>query len=357
MIRLDDNLNVVWKYSYANTLGTCIQSRSSDIVTETDHYTYMFNTTSGGVNLVTMNDNGDILQCKNFNLALQVTGFPIKFNKLINGGYVATWESINAANGTEYIFVDNNMLNARSKKYMLNNWNSLEDVYSYDNNKIIIGGITEIGTNQSNIYFAVDDIGNILWAKNSDGLVNPNSGEVIYSFVHGLDNTVYAFGGGGLDGPTGAKLDFNGNGFCTSNTQTASISSSDSVAASTETINRSILNTLTTGPYTLTTHDTSFTRTVKCGTLSNTPLDVASVNQENYTIYPNPCSNTLTIQLPSSGHWDIKIYDVVGRFSMETSILAQNNLYTIETFQLPIGQYILRISNGEEVKAIKFVKE
>src|SRR3954469_6881472 len=56
IIRLDDNLNVVWNYKYNDGTATCAQSRCSDIVTESNRYVYTFNPTGGGINLISIDD-------------------------------------------------------------------------------------------------------------------------------------------------------------------------------------------------------------------------------------------------------------------------------------------------------------
>lgn len=356
LIRLDDNFNVLWKHKYRDGTGSCNNTRSSDIITENNHYICAFNPIIGGINLGSIDDNGNVINCLNYNLTLQTAGFPVDLIKLKNGGYVAAWESIATSNGKEFIYFDSATNYARSKKYNLGPWSYLDNMLEYTNDKIIIGGTIQVGTNQPSIYIAANEKGKILWSKTSTSSQNPNSVGQLHCFVHGLDNTVFAFGGASFDGAYGAKLDYNGLGYCNATNQTASIASADSVTGTSRTITKLALTELVDGSINAIFTDTNFTRTVRCGTLTNTPLSSSVIEWKNLSIYPNPCSNHLILDFPYTANWHVEVYSILGHKIINQSSFKSAQL-NLDVANLTPGQYFILLKDGKNQNTYSFLKE
>lgn len=85
-------------------------------------------------------------------------------------------------------------------------------------------------------------------------------------------------------------------------------------------------------------------------------IGISEFYQSSYSVYPNPGRNEMTIR--SSSNWfnvTIEILDAMGKV-----VLIQksnnNNRINIEIDALPIGCYSVRISDGEKVESICWVK-
>jgi hypothetical protein len=315
-----------------------------------------FNPISGGINLGSVDDNGNVIQTNNYNLQLQAAGFPIDLIKMKNGGYVATWASIATSNGKEFIYFDSAANFAHSKKYGINTWTYIDALMEYAPNKIIIGGTTTIGSEQPSIYYGVNEKGEVTWANTSKSMTNPLSPGQVHCFVSGLDNTVFALGGTGIDGAYGAKLDFNGSGFCNSANQVATIVSSDSVAGSSRTISKFVLTELVEGNIAFTFKDTTFTRSVRCGTLSNTPTEVSKLVNEDFKLYPNPCHEDLKIELPYSADWNVSVFNILGSKMLISKVKNLNQLQ-LKVSALAPGQYFILVNDGAKQHSLLFIKE
>jgi len=75
----------------------------------------------------------------------------------------------------------------------------------------------------------------------------------------------------------------------------------------------------------------------------------------NPTIYPNPCSNQLTItDLPTGG--DVEIFDLSGVLKYSEKIEG-NNAQTIEVANLPGGAFFLKVSGHQKPHFIKFIHQ
>lgn len=358
-IRLDDNLNVVWQYKYKDGTSTCANSRASDIITESNKYVYAFNPSGGGVDLIAIDDNGNIINTSYFGLALQATGFPIQLKKLSNGAYVGTWESVVHTNGTEFIYFDSTHTKATCRNYNLGAFYSLQDYLEYDKNKIIIGGTVQPITNgnQSNMLFAVDNNGMLQWSKTSEGVNNQNAAEQIKCFAHGLDNSIFAFGGAGLDGMYGAKLNYSGNGFCTSANYTTTIKTSDSISAVNKTITRNSLIALTIGNIAVATKDTTFSAAVECGVLDNSPLSIsANENNRSQKVYPNPTTAIVNVELENAKAFQFAVFNIQGIAMGVPTTIVNYNLVQCHLSNLPNGIYYLHASSSKTNQVFKLIK-
>jgi hypothetical protein len=66
-------------------------------------------------------------------------------------------------------------------------------------------------------------------------------------------------------------------------------------------------------------------------------LGLMNPHQENFVVYPNPCTDILTVS--TQGTEDIVIHDVNGRIVL--SLTAQEPLTCIDVAHLPNGTYML----------------
>lgn len=79
-------------------------------------------------------------------------------------------------------------------------------------------------------------------------------------------------------------------------------------------------------------------------------------NKLNFSIYPNPASDQVTIQLPSdSNKSELVIYDYTGR-KVKSSSLLENNP-SIDISDLSSGIYIFRVISIDKVGIQRFVKK
>jgi Secretion system C-terminal sorting domain len=354
LVRLDDNLNIVWKYQYRDGTGTCANSRASDMVTEANKYTFTSNPSSGGINLVSVDDNGTVIDTKNYALALQPGGYPLQLIRLQNGAYIATWASADISKGKQFIFIDSTKTNAVMRNYNLGYFYYLNEYIEYEPNKIMIGGtnIFAINNNQTNILLALDEKGMIQWCKKSESINNPASPSQINTFCKALDQHVFAFGGSGLDGAYGAKLDAQGNGFCNSTSPIIAMANSDSITSTARTLTRLALNALQTGNSNLVMIDSSFTKKVECGMLENAPL--AAQQQKDFVteikVYPVPCSNELNLEKANATLKSIiQIFDIFGKKIHSCTIVFDNDIIKINTASLQKGIYVIEITEGKHV--------
>jgi hypothetical protein len=350
LVRLDDNLNVVWKYQYRDGTGTCANSRASDMVTEANKYTFTSNPSSGGINLVSVDDNGTVIDAKNYALALQIGGYPLQLVRLQSGAYIATWASSDISKGKQFIFIDSNRINAIVRNYNLGYFYYLNDYIEYEANKIMIGGtnITVQNNNQTNINIAVNEKGIIQWCKKSESVNNAASPSQINTYCKALDKTVFAFGGSGLDGAFGAKLDVNGIGFCNSTSPTISILMMDSINSTARNVTRLNLTALQTGNATLVLVDSNCSKKIECGVLENSSLIIENITGQNINIYPLPFSHELHIKMPAAANINsINMYNMLGK-KMEIVMNRNSNELVLNTNNYSAGIYVLAISNGYE---------
>ncbi len=79
----------------------------------------------------------------------------------------------------------------------------------------------------------------------------------------------------------------------------------------------------------------------------------APAAENNVAVYPNPFSNTITVQ-SNEGVEAIRLYDVSGRVVFET--FSAQNLHAIQTGNLTAGVYLLDITTAQGVTQRKLVK-
>lgn len=84
------------------------------------------------------------------------------------------------------------------------------------------------------------------------------------------------------------------------------------------------------------------------------------VNDENITIYPNPTTEQLNIDLSKSEYQikDILVYDAIGKVVLQNSNIQPQTLNTINVTTLPKGNYVLKMqTNNNEAIVRSFIKQ
>jgi hypothetical protein len=112
--------------------------------------------------------------------------------------------------------------------------------------------------------------------------------------------------------------------------------------------------TITFGSYTLTNADTTCRYVdifvAKLG--SNTGINEFT-NSLNIVVYPNPATNSLTIESPQNGV--IEITNIQGQ--LIKSFMATSNKTSIDVSAFPSGVYIIEVKTEKGIEVCKFVKE
>jgi hypothetical protein len=87
----------------------------------------------------------------------------------------------------------------------------------------------------------------------------------------------------------------------------------------------------------------------------NSALAVADVSQEVFTVYPNPASTVISVQLPATAQGaSLAIYTAVGQLVHQTTI--DEAASTISIAHLPAGLYLYQIRSGAQVQSGKWIK-
>lgn len=78
--------------------------------------------------------------------------------------------------------------------------------------------------------------------------------------------------------------------------------------------------------------------------------------ENDFLIYPNPASTTLTIELAAgSKQWAVNIHNVQGQEVLQTTLNIKHQ--TLNISNLSPGIYFLTLDNAEQTVSRKFVKE
>ncbi|MFB6319454.1 plastocyanin/azurin family copper-binding protein [Saccharicrinis sp. FJH54] len=96
------------------------------------------------------------------------------------------------------------------------------------------------------------------------------------------------------------------------------------------------------------THNTNFTD-ISAVTPIIAPLS------ESPTLYPNPVSSALTLQLNDSGYEYHSIYDISGK-QQKVHISTYNNVMDIKVNELKAGIYFVELLNNKDRMFLKFIK-
>ncbi|HEX6171060.1 MAG TPA: T9SS type A sorting domain-containing protein [Chitinophagaceae bacterium] len=95
-----------------------------------------------------------------------------------------------------------------------------------------------------------------------------------------------------------------------------------------------------------------YTLRVQTGTASDLPV----TNNLIVKLFPNPAGSILNVWMEGiAKNTEIKVYDMMGKVVMQQQ--TTNTLTQINISKLSAGFYLLRVNDGKETKAAKFVKE
>jgi hypothetical protein len=84
------------------------------------------------------------------------------------------------------------------------------------------------------------------------------------------------------------------------------------------------------------------------------PLTIKETQAEDFLVYPNPCVNMLTIELPKAlSALEVKVFSSEGKLHLEKQLTPQQN--TLDCSNLPAGIYVLSLSAGEKISYKKVV--
>ena len=73
-------------------------------------------------------------------------------------------------------------------------------------------------------------------------------------------------------------------------------------------------------------------------------------------MFPNPASESLTIQLPSgSENASVEFYDYIGRLALTQNVSQTNNIINVQ--DLSSGVYILKVLSDDKIGTQKFIKK
>src|SRR5690606_18712252 len=113
---------------------------------------------------------------------------------------------------------------------------------------------------------------------------------------------------------------------------------------------------LTAGSYAITLNDTMFTRTVRCGNLTNNPLAVSQAISQKMRLFPNPCHDIINLDFPNAGTYSLKVFNSIGMIvkDLGTMHFQKSN---IEVNELVPGQYFVVVQSGLQTSTLSFLKK
>ncbi|MCD4746746.1 MAG: T9SS type A sorting domain-containing protein, partial [Bacteroidales bacterium] len=77
----------------------------------------------------------------------------------------------------------------------------------------------------------------------------------------------------------------------------------------------------------------------------------------DFSIYPNPVSNSIYFNLKSDEISRIEIHDMFGRLILKQQTVSKNSLHQIDVSELSSGLYLLNIYSNEKIYVHKFQKK
>lgn len=84
-------------------------------------------------------------------------------------------------------------------------------------------------------------------------------------------------------------------------------------------------------------------------------LTIESLNSNDFSLYPNPVSNWLTIKIGSNAEAKVTIVDINGKQLLEKEI--HTNISSLNVEQLPAGVYLITINNNNASSTKRFIKQ
>ena len=203
------------------------------------------------------------------------------------------------------------------------------------------------------MYFAIDGTGNILWSKQSDGMVSQQFYDIFYCVAQGKDKQIIGMGSSYGDGANGVSLDFNGNGFC--NPDTAVLTTTSPYSPTISTITVSVLAlAITVDTASHVTVDTSFTRQIHCGGLvAPNSIEELGTNELKLVVSPNPIESivNLTKEGVDFNHVTVRIYDMLGNIVLKNPRMNDhsNGSASIDLSNLQYGNYIIELVQNNKI--------
>jgi hypothetical protein len=92
-------------------------------------------------------------------------------------------------------------------------------------------------------------------------------------------------------------------------------------------------------------------------TCLSTAIDEVSNKEDLITVFPNPATNTITIEFPKAVVSNIAIYNLLGEEVFSTTNNKLETTNNIDVSALPGGVYIVEVKSPQVYKVGKFVKE
>lgn len=93
----------------------------------------------------------------------------------------------------------------------------------------------------------------------------------------------------------------------------------------------------------------------------NIPTGIKSntTNINGITVYPNPTTTLLNIQLdkPFANNLKLEIVDITGALVHTATIYSGNTFFSLPINELPAAMYFLRITENENMQYVKFMKQ
>lgn len=353
VIKCDDATNVVWSKEFLKSSAIGGVQTVFDIIIDNENY-MLASGANADVQLIQIDNSGTVLNYKSIPNA-QGNENPQQIIKLANGKYVVACFFTTGNSDNFYYFVDANMSSVVSKKFALNNdyhFTMLE----YEPNKITIGGSSFISTSSAkrNFYFAIDDVGNIIWSKLSDGKVSTNLYDEIWASTSSVDKKKIIFGGTSFgDKGTIASIDFNGLGYCAEDNSTLITSNPYNVSIQNSTSTVVNLGVLTdTSSATL--KDTLISKNLLCGQLEPVSVNDIDLVEKTIKISPNPCHDMVTIDTEENLPSSFTIVDALGNIVTKVNTINSKSA-SIHTASFSKGLYFV-VLPGSESRAVKFFK-
>lgn len=92
------------------------------------------------------------------------------------------------------------------------------------------------------------------------------------------------------------------------------------------------------------------TDTAELSIINDTQTHVTDVEwSDGLRVYPNPASDLLTIECELESKGTVALYDVLGSRLLMDRLSVENTVKTIDVSNLPVGNYLLRISLSNKV--------
>ena len=90
------------------------------------------------------------------------------------------------------------------------------------------------------------------------------------------------------------------------------------------------------------------------GSSSYSSIESIRTEEQKLSLFPNPFSDELTIQLPGPAgqpeNWQVQIFDQLGKVKMAMSVSPAGQDLKIDMRALPPGIYFIKVSGRDEIK-------